>query len=499
MKTKLTPANFPSHEHIAVCAYLISEREGCPDGLDIAHWLEAEAHLTASCIHDAGLSQRGSRARRTGGGGGRSCMKISTALIIAAGGWLAAGCFDAAEAQTLSQEDVVATVLAENAALKSARAKWTAMRERVPQAKAWDDPMAGVDLERMGSTRLAPVSDAEWMVSQSLPLSGKNLSRARTAEAEARAAFEDARRTKLDLVAKARTAYFRLANARAQLGVNERSRGLIQSFADISRKRYEIGAVTQGDVLAAETDLNRLLQDRVGFERDIVQQQSALNVLMNRPATAPLGEPAPLTFKRLPWSQNELRPLALASRPEVAGAERRIAAEQGRLQLAKRQWFPDPQVRIEARSFRESSQAITEYDTGIFFSIPWGNARKYSAGVREAEQSLEAASREHELARTEALGMVRDRLAQITALGQQYELSRDKLIPLAQQTVQALQAGYESGKAGFLELITAQRIQRDVEAAALNQLMEYRVALSELEAAVGIERDAEKRRPASTR
>ena len=420
-------------------------------------------------------------------------MKISTTFLIAATGWCAAGCLFEVEAQTLSQEQVIAAVLAENAALKSARAKWTAMRERVPQAMAWDDPMAGVDLERMGSTRLARISDAEWMVSQSVPLSGKNLSRARTAEAEARAAFEDVRRTKLDLVANARAAYFRLANARAQIGVNERSRGLMQSFADISRKRYEVGAVTQGDVFAAQTDLQRLAQDRVGFERDIAQQQSALNVLMNRPATAPLGDPAPLIFEPLPWSQEELRPLALASRPEVTGAERRIAAEQGRLQLAKRQWFPDPQLRIEARSFRESSQAITEYDTGIFFSIPWGNARKYSAGVREAEQSLESARWEHELARTEALGLVRDRLAQITALGQQYVLSRDKLIPLAQQTVQALQAGYESNKAGFLDLVTAQRIQRDVEARAVNQLAEYRVALAELEAAVGIERDAEKR------
>ena len=66
MKTRSTPAKLPSHGHIAVCAYLIWEREGCPEGHDIAHWLEAEMQLAVSGIHDAGLSQSDNPARSTG-------------------------------------------------------------------------------------------------------------------------------------------------------------------------------------------------------------------------------------------------------------------------------------------------------------------------------------------------------------------------------------------------------------------------------------------------
>lgn len=57
MKAKVIPAQLPSRERIAICAYIIWEREGCPDGRDIAHWLEAEMQLAVSCIHDVGLSQ----------------------------------------------------------------------------------------------------------------------------------------------------------------------------------------------------------------------------------------------------------------------------------------------------------------------------------------------------------------------------------------------------------------------------------------------------------
>ena len=94
----------------------------------------------------------------------------------------------------LGVEEVVGRALVANPMLRASAAKWAALNERVPQAKAWDDPMVGVDFERMGTTRFGTYSDAEWMASLSLPLTGKNLSRGRAAEAEARAAYEAVRR-----------------------------------------------------------------------------------------------------------------------------------------------------------------------------------------------------------------------------------------------------------------------------------------------------------------
>lgn len=408
-------------------------------------------------------------------------------LLIAASAWLAAGCFAAAEAPTLSQEQVIAAVLAENATLKSAAAKWAAMKERVPQARAWDDPMSGVKLERFGTTSFNRYSDAEWMVSQALPLSGKNLSRGRAAEAEARAAYEDVRRVRLDVVAKTRAAYFRLGNAYAQLALNRKNQGLLVQFVEISKAKYETGGRSQADVLAAQTDESKLQQERVRLEQELSAQQSALNVLMNRPATAPLGTPAALAFKPSRWTAAELEPLILGQRPEVTAAERIIAAEQAKLQLAHRQWIPDPQVLVEARHLRGSSDTFTEYNTAVFFSIPWVNFKKYSSGVREAEQSVEGARRTHEAAKTGALGMLRDQLAKISSLAQQYQLSRDKIVPLAAQTVETLEAGYRTDISNYLEVITAQRILREAEAAASAQLAEYLAALAELEAVVGID------------
>jgi outer membrane protein, heavy metal efflux system len=385
---------------------------------------------------------------------------------------------------TLSQGEVVNTVLRENPTIKAARAKWEAMKKRVPQARAWEDPMAGVDVERAGTTRFDTFSDAEWMIAQQIPISGKNLSRGRAASAEAAANFEEFRRVELDAISRARVAYFRLASAYAQLTITRESQDLLGQFADISRVKYEAGIQSQSDVLLAQTDLARLLQTVADLEREISDQRSALNVLMNRPAQRPLGQPPPLGFKPLHITAETARALALARRPEIGRAQHALTAEESRLQLAKRQWIPDPQFRVEARQFNGRS-GIQEYDTGVFINLPWVNFGKYSAGVSEARKSVEMAQQQLEAARTETLGLVQDQLKKIETAARDYELFSGKIVPLAHQAVESTRAGYESDKTGFLELITAQRTLQEAQSSALNQLAAHQVAIAELRAIIG--------------
>ena len=387
--------------------------------------------------------------------------------------------------ESLSEQQVVRDVLVANPMLMAAAAKWAAIKERVPQAKAWEDPMVGVDFERMGTTRFGIYSDSEWMASQTLPIAGKNLSRGRAAEAEARAAREGVRRMRLDVTAKARAAYYRLGNAHVQLAINAQNRELVGRVLEIGNAKLSVGKSAQADVLAMETDIKKLDVERASLEQALSEQQTMLNVLRNRAPGSPLARPATLAFRAMPFSFAALEARVLTQRPEIAAAEQRLKAEEARLQLAHREWIPEPQVRIEARHFRGSSDTFTEYDTGIFFSVPWANPRKYSAGVREAQQMVEAMRLEIEGERTAALGMLRDQLRKIATLRRQYHLSNDQLVPLARKTAETLRVNYQADKATFIEVLSVQRMLREAEAAASMQLADYLVALAELEAIVG--------------
>lgn len=337
----------------------------------------------------------------------------------------------------------------------------------------------------MGTTNFANYTDLAWMLSQTIPVAGKNISRGRAAIAEAGGAYQQFRRVEYDTLSRTRSTYFKLAAAYGLLEINHRNEILLKQMTDITRSKYEVGGQSQADLLTAETELAKVTEQSSDIERDLSEQESLLNVLMNRPAQAPLGSPTTLAFNDLQLSAEKIRGLALAHRPEIGVADQKRAAEKARLQLAHREWIPEPQLLIEARQFRDTPGNITEYDTGIAFSLPWVNFAKYSAGVQEAKQNVESAQHEYEAAQNEALGMVRDQLKKIDTNAHHYELYRDKIVPLAQQAVKAALSDYESNSTGFVELINARRTAQESESTALEHLSNYRVAVSELEAIIG--------------
>lgn len=388
---------------------------------------------------------------------------------------------------SLSLDEVLRAVAANNPSIKSARAKWQAMKARVPQAAAWED------LRAQGNSRVAryvtippnAFMDQSLMVQQEIPITGKNRSRARAATAEAGAAFEDLRRTELDVIARGRAAYYRLVNEYAQLDVNRRNVELLQQFAKISRDRYEVGNASQADVLTAETDAAKLEEARVDIFRRISDAQTQLNVLMNRPAQTPLGTPMPMPFRPVQLSLSQLQAVAVAARPEVQRAQNRVEAEKFRVELARRQRVPDPMLNVQAQRYNAAREAVSELDVGVSIALPFLNARKYSAAILEARQNAESAQQDLAAARTEALGLVRDQIKKVEAAAHHYELYRDKILPLARQTVQSNRSAYEASSANFLNLITAQRVLQDAESAFVNHLADYQIAVAELEAIVG--------------
>jgi cobalt-zinc-cadmium efflux system outer membrane protein len=387
----------------------------------------------------------------------------------------------------LSLSEVTAVALANNPAIKEALRKWNAAKARIPQAAAWDDPVLGGDSRVRRFVDIPPnaFTDQSVSIEQVVPITGKNLLRSRAAVAEAISTYEGVRRQQLDVIAGARTSFFRLANAYEQLEINRKNIDSLKQIADISRAKYEAGTQSAADVLVAETDASKLEEARRDLERQLSDEQAQLNTLMNRDAFAPLGVPAMASIQMPQLSPTSLRPLDDTLRPEIKRAAAKIDMEKSKLQLARREWIPDPALMVKAQRYNDAGQAVSEVDAGVSFPLPWVNFRKYAAGVREAGENLGAAQYGLDRSQKEALRLLRDQLQKIETFHHHVELFRDKIVPQAQQAFEANRLGYESGKASFLDWITSQRILRDVEATARQHLTDYQVAVADLEAIVG--------------
>jgi cobalt-zinc-cadmium efflux system outer membrane protein len=394
---------------------------------------------------------------------------------------------DGAASSRLSLGEVTRTVLENNPAIKEAENRWRAARERVRQTSAWDDPRVVGESRVRRYVDVPPNAfmDQTLAIEQLIPVTGKNLVRGRAAAAEALSIFEEVRRVQLDVIAKARATYFQLANAYDQLEINSKNLTSLKQIADISRSRYEAGLESAANVLVAETDYSKLQEARRDLERNLSDAQSQLNTVMNRDAFASVGTPATSSINHAHLSPTSLRTVALAQRPEVQIARARIDGEKSKLQLAHRAWIPDPALMVKGQRYNDAAEAVSELDAGLSFTIPWVNPAKYSAGVREARANLAAAEQGFEREQREALRLLRDQLAKIETFHHHVELFRDKLVPQAQQAFEATRLSYESGKATFLDWISAQRNLRDIEAMGREHLTHYQVAVAELEAVIG--------------
>jgi cobalt-zinc-cadmium efflux system outer membrane protein len=392
-----------------------------------------------------------------------------------------------AQRARISLREVTSVVLANNPAIQQSLRKWGAAKAHVTQEAAWDDLKVSGNSRAARFVDVPPNAFTDQMVSveQAVPLTGKNLVRARIAAADAVAAFEQARREQLDVLAKTRAAYFRLVNAHAQLELNRKNLVSLRQIAEVSRSRYEVGKSNAAEPLAAEVEASKLLESEQDILRNISAEQSQLNVLMNRDAFAPLGQPEETQIKSLHISMEQSRELAVANRPEIKIAQARVDMERSRLDLSRRNWIPDPAIKVEAQRYNDSAQAASEVDAGVSFTVPWVNPGKYSAAVREAKENLAAAQHEFERTNAESLGALRDALEKVHTTKHHVELFREELVPQARQAFEANQFAYETGKASFLEWITAQRNLRDLEAMGQQHIADYYVALAELEAVIG--------------
>lgn len=390
---------------------------------------------------------------------------------------------------SFSLAQVTAEALQNNPSIKAALSKWAAMKARVPQAEAWDDPRMSADFNAARFVDVSPNAfmDQTVTLEQMIPISGKNRVRARIAGAEALAAFEEVRRQQLDVVTKVRAAYLRLLSGYARLDLNDQNISSLRQIADVARSRYEAGKEFASDVLLAETETSKLEETRRDLERIISNEKSQLNVLMNRDAFTPLGVPRKESMPDVSLTLDQLRVRMQSQRPEIRVVQARVEAEKQKIQLTRREWIPDPAISVQGQRYNDTQKAMSELNTGISFSIPWGNSKKYSAATQEAQSNLAAAQAEVDMAQKEALGLLRDQLQKIETTHHHLELFQGKILSQAQKAVAASQSAYESGKAVFSDWIAAQRALRDIQATALEHLTDHEIAIAELEGVIGAE------------
>ncbi len=253
--------------------------------------------------------------------------------------------------------------------------------------------------------------------------------------------------------------YLTLRQVDAQQALLESTITGYRRTLEITQNRYAAGVVAKTDVLQSQTQLANAQADQAGLKRQRAQLEHAVAVLIGQ---------APGNFAIAPtlWSPSVPEvPVGLPSallqrRPDIAAAERRVAAANEQIGIAKSAYFPifslGASAGLGAASVADLFSApASVWSFGVSAAQTLFNAGATRARVEGAEAAQAQAVARYRQTVLGAFQGVEDQLAATRVLATQQELRRQASLAADQVEQQALNR-YRGGLVNYTEVITAQ-------------------------------------------
>lgn len=256
----------------------------------------------------------------------------------------------------------------------------------------------------------------------------------------------------------------------------------------LTRNRYDAGVAAKADVIQAETQLRSTQAQRVDLDVQRAQLEHAIAVLAGEPPAALRIEPTTMVAV-LPSIPPGVPSELLLRRPDVARAERNVAAANARIGVAQSALYPSLTL-SPAVGLRSDTLANLLSAPNVFWALGVAASQVlFDAGEREAITDEARAAHEVEAAFYRqtvltAFQEVEDQLAALRILEEEAKLQADA-VAAARQSVQLVENQYKAGTASFLEVILVQTIALSNERTAVALLGRRLAASVQLVRALG--------------
>lgn len=422
-------------------------------------------------------------------------------------------------AQSVAPVDLpglVAQATAASPAIRAADQRALAARAHISAAGLPPDPMLMGGVQNVPLGRMRGVAGPDPMTmrmvgaEQTIPYPGK-LGLDRTAavyESEAARAAADA--VRLQVVRDVEDAYYELAFIDQADSIVAHNRDVLASLIGVTEAGYEVGRAGQQDVLKAQVEATQLAGTAVALHEQRRAVLARLNAAMSRPSETPLLHPViPLAVARAAVSDSakaihfvsaalgapvagsplpaleELQDVALRANPGLRARAAMIAAQQARLERARKGSLPDVNVSLQ---YGQRGGGLPDMITAmVSVPVPVFARRKQDQSVADADATLSAL--EADLAQQQ--NDIKSQVAQLQAHMEQdrtqLALYVKALLPQARAAVASATANYQVGRVAFLTVLDDQATVFNYETDYFRSLSDFARNLAELDRVVGQE------------
>ena len=351
-------------------------------------------------------------------------------------------------ASPVTLEELIREVEERNPDIAAAQLGYQATTHVAGQVSALPDTQVMVQHFAVGSPRpFAGYSNSEFAyiglgASQEIPYPGKRGLRAQVANQEAEARRFQADSSRRSVVDQLKGIYFRLAYLQETLGVLERNDEVLRDVQKITESRYSVGQGNQQEVLKAQLQHTKILQEITMHHREVVQMQAQLKQLLNRAQDSPDIKTFPLALRPIPYTASQLMELVKQQNPDIQAQQQMVKQSESQVELSRKEFRPDFNVQY---IWQHTNGDTRDYYMATF-GINLPNRGRRKAELAQAEANREQAKRMLEGEQQRRLAEVQDQFVVAQASAEQLKIYKEGLIPQSEATFRSAQAAYQSGK-----------------------------------------------------
>ncbi|PYP90893.1 MAG: TolC family protein [Candidatus Angelobacter sp. Gp1-AA117] len=375
-----------------------------------------------------------------------------------------------------------------NPQILAASHAWKAASHAPESAAALPDTQVMLQHVSVGSPRpFAGYTNSDFAylglgISQEIPYPGKRKLRAEVASREAQSLHVQLESTSRDVLERIKSAYFRLAYVQESIHVFEHHDQVLGEMQQIAESRYRVGQGSQQEVLKAQLQHTKILQEITMSRRDEGQLEAQLKQLLDRPQDSPDIVAEPLAQRVQPYSQSQLLQLIQQQNPQVHAQQEMLKQTQSQVALAQKEFRPDFNVQY---MYQNTDRKFRDYYI-LTFGINLPNRGRRRAELAEAREKQERATQEVRIETQRQMADLQEQFVAVQTSTEQLKIYKEGLIPQAAATFSAALAAYQTNRQDFQTLLSSFLDALDVDLQYQRELADHESGLAKIEALTGV-------------
>lgn len=395
-----------------------------------------------------------------------------------------------AVSDTLHLDILVRIGLENNPQLQSLRDQANAAKTRFNQVTAWDAPQVGIEFYQT-PIQSFPIPtrkgmETDYFIQQMFPWPGKLSAMGKVAINNADMLEQTYKAAEKKFILDLKTAYYELYLIQRKTEINEANQNLISSLIDIAMKQLEVGMGKQSDVVRAQTELSKLIEEAIRLKRENKVVEAMINTLISQSANNALGQVPDLDIAMPRYTYEGLIGLADNVRSELKAMKFEIEMNRSELVAAKKEFYPDIMVKGQYKNMSNTSSDFWSLMVGVNIPIAWWSKGKYQGRVQENRLNITKVQNQYKDMSNMVRFEIQSSLSRIESDYSRMMIYKNTIIPQAQHSLELLIAEYQSNKTEFLMVLDAYRMLLMAKQDYYMANMEFVSDTAKIEQAVGM-------------